>query len=45
MKHSIHQKIQVLKIYIDELGSNKKQVTQPDWLKAILVQNGTIKQG
>jgi len=43
MKHSIHQKLHVLKIYIDDLRTNKKQVTQPSWLKAILVKNGTIK--
>ena len=43
MKHSIHQKLQVLKIYTEDLKTSKKQVTQPGWLKAILVQNGTIK--
>lgn len=43
MKHSVHQKLQVLKLYLDDLRSNRKQITQPQWLKAILVKNGTIK--
>lgn len=42
-KHSIHQKVQVLKIYIDDLKSKRNHVTQPQWLKDILVKNGTIK--
>lgn len=43
MKHSVHQKLQVLKIYLDDLKSNKKKITQPQWLKDILIKNGTIK--
>jgi len=44
MKHSHRQKLQVLKIYIEDLQSkNKKKQTQPQWLKEILVKNGTIK--
>lgn len=40
-KTSTHQKLAVLKTWLDDLYSNKKRVTQPDWLKAALKENGT----
>jgi len=41
-KHSTHQKLQVLKAYIEDLHSkNKKPLRQPQWLKEIL--NGQNK--
>ena len=44
MKHSVHHKLRVLKVYIEDLHSNRgKKQTQPQWLKEILVKNGTIK--
>jgi len=42
-KTNTHQKVAVLKAWLDDLHSNKKKVTQPDWLKAALKENGTIK--
>lgn len=33
-----------MKVYVEDLKSNRKQITQPQWLKDVLVKNGTIKQ-
>lgn len=32
-----------MRVYVDDLKSNRKQITQPQWLKEILRKNGTIK--
>lgn len=42
-KHSTQSKLRILKIYLADLQSGKKVQTQPNWLKEILVRNGTIK--
>ena len=39
-KHSIHQKLRVLKAWVDDLNSNRKVETQPKWLKQAMQEHG-----
>jgi hypothetical protein len=38
-KKSVHQKLQVLKVYLEDLKTDRKVVRQPQWLKEILNKN------
>lgn len=43
-KKSIHQKIHVLKVYLEDLKIDRKVVTQPQWLKEILKANESVSR-